>query len=198
MPINFICSFRDQRASERLRYCRKLQAISSHYSETYGVVYISSVTAFAVDNIILGIYGIIKLHDELEFDKLMNFPLMIAIMILSLFTLRPKLSSPYESTKGEAVNSLRITLMNERSGQMTDFEVRRGTATESDADIQVETNDTLTMGKENGWKWHKLVTRSCPALGVPFGSFSFIKRSTLLTLFDFTACNAVSALIAYP
>ena len=173
-----------------------LQVISSRYSETYGLVYIPSMTAFAVDNIILGIYGIIKLNDELEFDKLMNFPLMIAIMILSLFTLYPKLSRPYESTRDEGINSLRVSLMNERSGQMEDFEVRRAAAIEDDADIQVETNDNLR--KENDWKWHKRVARSCPALGLPFGSFYFIKRSTLLTLFDFTACNAVSALITYP
>ena len=93
-----------------------LQIISSRYSETYGLLFIPNVTAFVVDNIILGVYGIIKLHDELEVDKLMNFPIMIAVMILTLFTLLPKLSTPYEGTRDEALNSLRISLMNEGEG----------------------------------------------------------------------------------
>ena len=83
---------------------------------------------------------------------------------------------------------------------MPDFEVRRAAGIEDGADSEVETyNDAFDLeNRNNGWKWHKCVARSCPALGVPFGSFYFIKRSTVLTLFDFTACNAVSALITYP
>ena len=65
------------------------------------------MTTFVVDHIILSVYGVIKLHDELEFVKLINFPTMIAVMTLVLFTFFPKLATPYESTKDEKLNSLR-------------------------------------------------------------------------------------------
>ena len=132
------------------------------------------MTTFVVDHIILSVYGVIKLHDELEFVKLINFPTMIAVMTLVLFTFFPKLATPYESTKDDKLNSLRLSILAKDGG----------------VDGQRETY--------NDWKWAKRVARSCPTVGVPFGSLYFIKRSTVLTLFDFTASNAVSALITYP
>ena len=172
-----------------------LQILTSRYSKAYGSLFIPNITVFVVSNIILGIYGIIKLHDELEFDKLMNFPIMISVMFLGLFTFFPKLATPYETTKDEKLNSLRLSLAG--SGQTASFEVRRMVVMENDSELQAGRKDAFAV-VGNGWKGTKCAARSCPALGVPFGSLYFVKRSTVLTLFDFVACNAVSALIAYP
>ena len=196
----YILCYRDQKgisASDRLRYYRMLQLLSSRYSKAYGSLFIPSIMVFIVNNIILSIYGIIKLHDQLEFDKLINFPIMISINILGLFLFIPKLSTLYESTRTEALNSLRISLVNVGSRNMESFKMRLKKVQENDSEIQAETSHNFRV-ESHGWKRTQSVSRSCPALGVPFGSLYVIKRSTVLTLFDFTACNAVSALIAYP
>ena len=176
-----------------------LQILCSRYAKAYGSLFIPSVTAFVVNNIILGIYGIIKLHDQLDFDKLMNFPIMISVMILGLFTFYPKLSTLYEATKDEALSSLRMSLRDVDPSRSSNFEVRRMAveAGEDDVEFQAGHDDAFLVASYN-WKGTRLVARSCPVLGVPFGSLYVVKRSTVLTLFDFTACNAVSALIAYP
>ena len=174
-----------------------LQILCSRYTKAYGSLFIPSVTAFVVNNIILGIYGIIKLHDQLEFDKLMNFPIMISVMILGLFTFYPKVSTLYEGTKDEALNSLRVSLANASPKSSAGFKVRRTTVREDNVEPEAGSEDAFTVGINN-WKGIRLVARSCPVLGVPFGSFYLVKRSTVLTLFDFTASNAVSMLIAYP
>ena len=187
-------------AGNRLKYYRMLQILCSRYTKAYGSLFIPSLTAFCVNNIILGIYGIIKLHDQLAFDKLMNFPIMVSVMILGIFTFYPKVSTLYEGTKDEALNSLRVSLANAAQKRSAGFQGRQFAGTENDVELEAgaDNNSSAFRVESNNWKRTKCVARSCPLLGVPFGSLYLIKRSTVLTLFDFTACNAVSTLIAYP
>ena len=151
-------------------YYRMLQIMLNRYREAYSSIFTPNVTLFCIDNIILGVYGIIKLHDQLAFDKFMNFPIMVTVLVLGVGTFYPKNATIYERTKNEATNSLRRSIIRARWGR----------------------------GGQISLKEIRCVSRSCPILGVPFGSLYLIKRSTVLSLFDFIACNTVSALITYP
>ena len=152
---------------KHFRYFRMLQILLNRYQEAYGSVFIPNATLFVTANIILGIYGVVKLHDQMILDKFMNFPIMVAVMVLCLFTLWPKNATIYERTKDEA---------SRRSFRMS-----------------LGAGETRLREKEM-----RCVLRSCPALGVPFGTLYRIKRSTVLSLFDFVARNTISALITYP
>ena len=142
-----------------------VQILMNRFNEAYGSLFIPNLTLFCLDNIIIGIYGIVKLHDEMDFDKFMNFPIMVAVMLLVLLTSWPNNATIYEKTKDEKLNALRMSLV---------------------------TGEALSS------KETRCVIRSCPILGVPYGSLYLIKQSTVLSLFDFAAGNTVSALITYP
>ena len=59
------------------------------------------ITNLNTANVILGIYGLVKFNDSMEFAKLMNFPLMGFIMIVQLLTFYPMNAKVYEATKDE-------------------------------------------------------------------------------------------------
>ena len=153
------------KVNERVKYYRMVQILLNRSGEAYGSLFIPNLTVFIASNVILGFYGIIKLHGEMELDKYMNFPIMVGLMLVGSLTFWPRNATIYERTKLEAVSSLRIS---------------------------------IAAGEALDWKEMKCVLRSCPTLGIPFGSLYFIKRSTVLNFFDFVVCNTVSALITYP
>jgi hypothetical protein len=187
---------------ERLKYYRMLQILCSRLAEAYGSDFFPNVTIFVVNNIILGIYGIIKLYDDLTFDKLLNFPIMITVMLLGLMTFWPKMATVYEQTKDEGRNSLQMALASNTFKkafmQVMKKDSRKRNAMPRDDENRIHVAETEDEHHVSLWKETECIARSCRVIGVPFGSLYLIKRSTVLSLFNFIACNTVSTLITYP
>ena len=97
-------------ADERLKYYRMVQILLNSSREAYGLLFIPNLTVFIASNIVLGFYGIIKLHGEMELDKFMNFPIMVGFLLIGSFTFWPRNATIYERTKVEAISSMRFSI----------------------------------------------------------------------------------------
>ena len=197
---------------ENLNYYRMLQILSSRYSETYSGWFIPQITKFATENLILGIYGTVKFYDQLDPDKYMNFPLMVVMMCIFVFTFYPKNATVFETTKREKKEALKRGLKRIAGSIWKRPEAKIPekvmTAEEATAILMKEFNNGSRRGRSNeemytlpgiaALKDMKCIARSCPVMGVPFGSLYKIKRSTVCNLFEFIAGNTISTLLTYP
>ena len=205
-----------------LKYYRMLQILCNRYGEAHSGVFIPVITRFACENLILGIYGTVKFYDQLDTDKYMNFPLMVVMMIIFVFSFYPKYATVYETTRGEKKQALKLG-MKHMAGSMWK---RRPPAKKIPTEKVIVTAEEATgilmneLGKGlrrqqqrrrssgqdvlhtlpglDALKEMKCIARSCPAVAIPFGSLYKIKQSTVLNLFDFIACNTISTLLTYP
>ena len=202
----------EQNPKESLNYYRILQILCSRNSESYSGCFIPHITIFVCENLILGIYGTVKFYDQLDAEKYMNFPLMTSMMIILLFSLYPKNASVFETAKYETKETLKRglkgfpgsvrklasaveiieTAEEPRSSMMKEIS-RNKHQLQEQSDPVFHTRPGLAALKEI-----KCIARSCPAIGIPFGSLYMTKRSTVLNLFNFIACNTISTLITYP
>lgn len=151
-----------------------------------------AITAFAAQQSVLGVYGIVKFYGEMDLEKYMNFPLMVIMMQLLNGSFYPNYATIFEMTKNERINALRTARTSTRVAKQLETP-RRPSNNEADMRI-VRANEN----KERGLKEARAVARSYATIGVQFGSFYKIKRSTVLNIFDFLVCNSISALITYP
>ena len=198
---------------ENLHYYRMLQILCSRYSETYSGWFIPQMTKFACENLILGIYGTVKFYDQLDTDKYMNFPLMVTMMIIFVFTFYPKNATVFETTKGEKKQALRRGLRRLANSvwrcPKAELAERMAVGRDSSAILMKELGVISQWQKYPDEVLHqaaglvalkdmKCISRSCPIIGIPFGSLYKIKRSTVLNLFSFIAGNTISTLLTYP
>ena len=189
---------------DRLKAYRMLQILSSRYDEAYGTIFIPQITNFNTANVILGIYGLVKFNDSMEFAKLMNFPLMGFIMIVQLLTFYPTNAKVYEATKDEYRLTLETGLRYYAKRRQSINKKRKNSAPKTEASGRKRNLDSIlvhcseTVEEANLFRRIRVEARSCPLIGIPFGRLYKIKRSTVLSLFDFIAGNSVSTLITYP
>ena len=190
---------------DRLKAYRMLQILSSRYDEAYGTIFIPQITNFNTANVILGIYGLVKFNDSMEFAKLMNFPLMGFIMIVQLLTFYPTNAKVYEATKDEFRLTLETGLRYYARRRQSMNKKRKNSAPKAEdpgrtrnAENAILVHRSQTVTEANLFRMIRIEARSCPLIGIPFGRLYRIKRSTVLSLFDFIAGNSVSTLITYP
>ena len=205
MCLNVCRSQPGKSLEDRLKAYRMLQILSSRYDEAFGTIFIPQLTNFNTANVIIGIYGLLKFNDTMEFSKLMNFPLMASIMIVQLLTFYPMNATLYEATKDERrlalETGLRHDLMQKspvrkvlrNSASNVETSKRNGSAADDIVPRSFQTSAEVSL-----LRMIKAEARSCPIIGIPFGRLYKIKRSTVLSLFDFIVGNSVSALITYP
>ena len=189
-----------------------LQILCSRYSEAYSGWFIPQITKFVAENLVLGIYGTVKFYDQMDTDKYVNFPLMTVMMMILVFTFYPKNATVYETTKGEQKQALRRGLRQLPKRAMIsilkapeDLMGEEATAIRMQEYVnggpQRSCSTKRMVSGRSGYgalKETKCIARSCPTVGIPFGSLYKIKRSTVLNLFNFIACNTISTLLTYP
>ena len=203
---------------ENLKYYRMIQILTNRYSETYSGCFIPQITKFATENLILGIYGTVTFYDQIPVDQYMHFPLMVTMMMIFLFTFYPKDATVYETTKGEPRQVLKLGLKRfattvwERPAKKVVKSSGRKVMDVQDTtsilmkDLKNRRNQSQVNSEEPSYvlpgmgdlKDMKCIAKSCPTVGIPFGSLYQIKRSTVLNLFNFIACNTISTLLTYP
>ena len=190
---------------DRLKAYRMLQILSSRYDESYGTIFIPQLTNFNTANVTLGIYGLVKFNDTMEISKLMNFPLMASIMVVQLLTFYPMNAKVYEATKDEFRLALETGLRYHAARRPSVVKPAKNSAAPVDGPRQKRSSEnaihSLHSQPSRGADLYRMIrveARSCPLIGIPFGRLYKIKRSTVLSLFDFIAGNSVSALITYP
>ena len=145
----------------------------------------------------------------------MNFPLMTAMMSILLFTYYPKNATVYGTAKGEKKQALKRGLKGFADSIWKRPRVKAPENSETAEQLAAIFMKELSSDKRQRWDEHpehgmhsksrqaalkeiKCISRSCPAIGIPFGSLYMIKRSTVLNLFNFIACNTISMLLTYP
>ena len=193
-----------------------VQILCSRYAETYSGCFIPQITKFATENLILGIYGTVKFYGHMDTEKYMNFPLMVVMMVIFVLTFYPKKASVYETSKGEQRQALKLGLKR-FAGKV--WKLPGGRAAKTSKRKVMDVDDTTNMMMKDLSKGRmearfeepsfslpgfgelhemKCIARSCPTVGIPFGSLYQIKQSTVLNLFNFMACNTISTLLTYP
>ena len=147
------------------------------------------MTKFATENLILGIYGTVKFYDHMDMEKYMNFPLMVVMMAVFVLTFYPKNATIYESSKGEHHLALRLCLKRfagkvwKRAGGSTvkaskwkNLDVKSVTAImmkdlrKGKTASSSEHASSYALPGFGELKEIKCIARSCPTVGIPFGS----------------------------
>ncbi|CAG7830379.1 unnamed protein product [Allacma fusca] len=195
--------------SERLKTYRMLQLLSNRYNAGCAKIYIPTFTAFAVVNIILGCFGTIRFHDQVDPSAYGNFPSMSILATACLYTSYSKYSQPKEFTEKEVqfVKKRYLGQMNPTTDHQKDYGNkvlfrRQGTppgietVSSEDSHLAISTvrNDLQTeLSRQR--KEILTILRSCRPVALEMGSFYQIKKSTKLSIFEFITCNTITALI---
>ena len=184
-------------AEEKPHIYRMLQVMTSRYAEAHSMIFIPQMTLFIAQNLTLGIYGTVKFYDQIDFANYMNFPLMSVLVIVMAGTFYTKNATVYEKTKNEAREIMR--------GVLPPLAVQPEHEGPSTSGVQTRRSPKAVRNPAGGWfcnpdalKEARRVARACPVVAVTFGSLYPIKRTTVMNLFNFIACNAISTLITYP
>ena len=82
-----------------------LQILGNRFNDAYSMFTVHA-TMFATGNLVVGIYGTIKFVDHLPFDKYLNFPLMVIVMLVFIFTFYIKNASIYQESCREFQNAM--------------------------------------------------------------------------------------------
>ena len=177
-------------AAQKYHIYRMLQVLTSRYSEAHSMIFIPHFTIFIAQNLILGVYGTVKFAGHIEFANYMNFPLMSVLVIVMASTFYTKNSTVYEKTKDEKRGVLRRLLPPVERPNKKGRQERL---------LQQRPRHTAARFSSPGAvKEAKRMAKASPVVAVTFGSLYPIKRTTIMNLFNFIACNAISTLITYP
>ena len=180
---------------EKLKSYRMLQLLSSRYDESFASIFVTEFAAFIAENFMLGIYGTVKFYeDPIGFSNYMNFPLMVVLMILLLFTLYPKYASLYEMTQEEP-RRLKISGLELNAVETAGSGFVRRSRHEIPFGIMAREEEEM---RQSNRTYAKSLARTTPVLGIPFGSLYKIKQQTVLTMLNFIACNSISIFITFP
>ena len=195
---NQVIGYREQQqnltAAEKFHIFRMLQVLTNRYSEGSSMIFIPHMTIFVAQNLILGIYGTVKFHDQIDISNYMNFPIMSVLMVVLAYTFYTKNATVYETTKDEARDVIRALLTPAEQLPSCSLNTEKGRRVKRIRNVTVWHYSRQAFAVKEA----KRVARACPVVGVPFGSLYKIKRTTVLNLFNFIACNAISTLITYP
>ena len=188
---------------EKLKTYRILQILGNRYNDAYSMFTVH-ITIFATENLIVGIYGTIKFVDQMPPDKYINFPLMVIIMLIFIFTQYIKNASIYQETSDEFQNTL--SSLAKRLERCGSHPTRNYDNNEGIMDLTgyhvgnrpEQRPATVATHRKALAKEIVCTGRSCAAVGVPFGSLYYIKQTTALNILNFICCNTISTLITYP
>ena len=190
-------------AEVNLKTYRVLQILGNRFNEAYSMFTVHA-TMFATGNLVVGIYGTTKFVDCMPFDKYLNFPLMVVVMLVGIFTFYIKNASIYQESCREFENAMlsltknleRFACKPGRDNNSSSAEVKTMTPRNFRRDrrrASANAHIRRLLAKEI-----TCTAGSCRSVGIPFGSFYFIKQTTALNILNFICCNSISTLITYP
>ena len=177
-----------------LKSYRVLQLLSSRFNATYST-FVVNITVVAVGTIIVGTYGTVKFYDQLHLSRYSNFVLNLVMLGLFILVFFPRNAAVYEESEGEMTRVLRKRFTDQA---WMDFDYKEPSNALAPSGSTKIVRLVAPASTARAFKSAVCIARSCPAQGISFGGFYYIKNSTTLTIVDFTACNTISTLLAYP
>ncbi|CAG7687325.1 unnamed protein product [Allacma fusca] len=188
-----------------LKSYRMLQILNSLFNESFSKVFIPVSMVFLAINVILGNFGTLRFFGEMEFNLYMNFPLFSLMMLIFVFTFYPNNAKVFDESLSAPTKLMMSYVRPSPTSEERDrYRIGRKQGTEEEINVTssaVVSRNTPRVNTEVAKAWTlkeiQCIARSMPIIAVRIGSFSPIKRSTVVSFFDFLLGNTISALLTW-
>jgi hypothetical protein len=125
-----------------------LQVLCNRFNGTYANMFMPAGCIFASSNIIVGNFGMLRFHGELDTAAYMNFPVLALMMMAFVFTFYPNNASVNETSDEEqrrallaGITFLKFRNMGLRMPKRADVPAAAGPSSENPRNQTISTKD---------------------------------------------------------